>query len=70
VNHGFGGITVRRSIMVRDGRCMVQRNGSLIGAGPLALAIGTMRPGDVLVLSPTDYRRYRRTAAETVEASS
>lgn len=56
--------------MVSDGRCMVQRGGRLVGAGPLALALGTMRPGDVLVLSPTDYRRYRQTAAETVEASS
>lgn len=66
----IGGVTIRRSNMVADGRCCVQRAGRLVGAGPLALALGTMRPGDVLVLSPTDYRRYRQTAAETVEASS
>lgn len=70
MTQAVGGVTIRRSTMVRDGRCCVQRNGRLVGAGPLALAIGTMRPGDVLVLSPTDYRRYRQAAAETVEASA
>lgn len=63
-----GSITVRRGNLVRDGRCMVERRGQLVAAGPLAAAAGTMRPGDVLILSPGDYRRYRQTAAETVKA--
>ncbi|WP_124263032.1 hypothetical protein [Methylobacterium sp. XJLW] len=63
-------IAVRRSRLVKPGNCRVARGDRYVIAGPLAWAEGKMQPGDVLVLSPTDYRRYRQAMSETVEAAS
>ena len=65
-----GSVTIRRSRLVAKGRCRVERAGRTIAFGKMEIAVAVMQRGDVLILSPHDFRRYRQGMAETVEASA